>query len=56
MAQTYSGELQDYEGNTIYPHTESDVVWMEDGSSLGDFSRKKSDEEIGILIDAILNN
>lgn len=56
MAKTYSGELQDSEGNTIYPHTEADVVFLLDGSSLGDFLKGESDEEINAMIDAILNN
>lgn len=37
MPNIYVGELQDYEGNTIYPHTEAQVVWMPEGESIADF-------------------
>ena len=56
MTQVYSGELQDYEGNTIYVQTESDLVFMEDGSTLKEFLKEASDEELGIMIDAALSN
>ena len=56
MTQIYSGELQDYEGNTIYPHTESDIVFLDDGSTLKEFLKEASDEELGIMIDAALSN
>lgn len=34
MANTYKGEMQDYEGNVIYPHTEADVVFCTDGQTV----------------------
>ena len=33
MADIYKGELQDNLGNTVYPHTESDVVFCADGET-----------------------
>lgn len=33
MADIYKGELQDNNGNTIYPHTEADVVFCADGET-----------------------
>lgn len=40
-------EYQDNEGNVIYPHTDAAVVWLLDGTSLGDFlSKEATDEEI----------
>lgn len=46
-------EFQDYKGDVVYPHTSSDVVWMEDGSSVDEFVKTRaSDEEIdAALID-----
>lgn len=32
--QIYSGELQDHEGNTLYPHTEADVVFLTSGETV----------------------
>lgn len=34
MADIYKGELQDNLGNTVYPHTESDVVFCTDGKTV----------------------
>lgn len=34
MADIYKGELQDNLGNTVYPHTESDVVFCADGETV----------------------
>ena len=34
MADIYKGELQDNLGNTVYPHTESDVVFCTDGETV----------------------
>ncbi len=34
MSDIYKGELQDNEGNTIYPHTEADVVFCADGKTM----------------------
>ena len=34
MADIYKGELQDNLGNTVYPHTESDVVFCADGKTV----------------------
>ena len=34
MSNIYKGEMQDYEGNTIYPHTASDVVFCPDGETV----------------------
>ena len=34
MADIYKGELQDNLGNTVYPHTESDVVFCSDGKTV----------------------
>ncbi len=45
MSDIYKGELQDYEGNTIYPHTESDVVFMMDGQTVEKFLREEVTEE-----------
>lgn len=60
MSDIYVGELQDYEGNTTYPHTIDEVVFLsdegKDNTSLKDFLKKKSDEEMGVMIDAILMN
>lgn len=33
MSDIYKGELQDYEGNTIYPHSEADVIFCADGET-----------------------
>lgn len=57
MSDVYVGELQDYKGNTTYPHTIAEAVFLnnEDNSSLDDFLREKSDVEIDAMIDAILN-
>lgn len=34
MSDIYKGELQDYKGNTVYNHTEADVVFCADGESV----------------------
>lgn len=34
MSDIYKGELQDNEGNTIYPHTEADIVFCNDGKTM----------------------
>lgn len=34
MSNIYKGEMQDYQGNTIYPHTEADVVFCSDGETV----------------------
>lgn len=34
MANTFKGEMQDYEGNVIYPHTDADVVFCTDGETV----------------------
>lgn len=34
MSNIYKGEMQDYEGNTVYPHTEADVVFCTDGTTV----------------------
>lgn len=34
MSDIYKGELQDNEGNTIYPHTEADVTFCADGKTV----------------------
>ncbi|MFG6336305.1 MAG: hypothetical protein K1W20_12710 [Lachnospiraceae bacterium] len=40
-------EFSDHNGNVCYFHTDVRVVWMPDGTSLGDFlSREATDEEI----------
>ena len=36
MAEILKGELQDYQGNTLYPHTDSDVVFCTDGQTVQD--------------------
>ena len=47
MSNILVGELQDYEGNTIYPHTEATVVFMSDGMPLSEFSKDDiTDEQI----------
>ena len=33
MAEILKGELQDYQGNTLYPHSKADVVFCEDGTT-----------------------
>lgn len=33
MSDIYKGELQDNQGNTLYPHTEADVVFCADGET-----------------------
>lgn len=33
MSDIYKGELQDYKGNTIYPHSEADVIFCTDGET-----------------------
>lgn len=51
MSNVYVGELQDYEGNTVYPHTEASVVWMPEGQSLSDFMKDElTDDQIKQLI------
>lgn len=45
MPNIYKGELQDHEGNTIYPHTESDVVFMTDGQTVEEFLQEEVTEE-----------
>ena len=32
--QLYTGELQDHEGNTLYPHTEASVVFLSSGATV----------------------
>ena len=34
MSNIYKGELQDNQGNTIYPHTEADLVFCADGTTI----------------------
>lgn len=34
MSDIYKGELQDNQGNTIYPHTEADVTFCADGETV----------------------
>lgn len=34
MANTYRGEFQDNKGNTVYPHTESEIVFCPDGETV----------------------
>ena len=34
MANTYKGELQDYKGNTLYNHSEADVIFCTDGETV----------------------
>ena len=34
MANTYRGEIQDNKGNTVYPHTESEIVFCPDGDNV----------------------
>ena len=34
MANTYRGEIQDNKGNTVYPHTESEIVFCPDGENV----------------------
>lgn len=38
-------EIQDYEGNVIYHHTDAAVVWLPDGTSLENFLSKNATEE-----------
>lgn len=45
MSDIYKGELQDYEGNTIYPHTEADIVFMTEGQTVEQFLRENVTEE-----------
>lgn len=45
-------EFQDDKGNVVYPHTASDVVWMEEGSLKEYLDTKATDEDIdAALID-----
>lgn len=48
MSDIYKGELQDNEGNTIYPHTEADVVFLADGTSMQD-KMNAVDENLGTV-------
>ncbi len=51
MSNVYVGELQDYEGNTVYPHTEATVVWLPEGQSVAEFIRDEvTDDQIKQLI------
>lgn len=34
MSDIYKGELQDNQGNTIYPHTEADITFCADGETV----------------------
>lgn len=36
MADIYKGELQDHLGNTVYPHTEAEIVFCADGKTVQD--------------------
>ena len=33
MAEILKGELQDYQGNTLYPHSKADVIFCSDGKT-----------------------
>lgn len=43
MSDIYKGELQDNLGNTVYPHTESDVVFCADGETVQEKLTKQED-------------
>lgn len=46
-------ELSDSDGNVIYPHTESEVVWMKDGQSLSSYmSGEVTDEQINSILNS----
>ena len=46
MADIYKGELQDNKGNTVYPHTEADVVFCSDGERVQE-KLAKTEEVLG---------
>lgn len=46
MANTYKGELQDYKGNTLYNHSEADVIFCTDGESVQE-KLAKTEEVLG---------
>ena len=53
MSDIYVGELQDYEGNTVYPHTEANVVWLPVGTSVSDFLKAEvTDAEINSMFES----
>lgn len=42
MAERYlPTELQDNNGNVIYPHSQADIIWMQDGRSVEEVMQKK---------------
>lgn len=54
MANSYRiEEIQDSEGNVVYPQTDARGVWLPDGSSAWDFLKEDvADEQIAqILMD-----
>lgn len=45
-------ELQDSNGDVVYPHTEADIVWMQDGKSVQEFlNADVTDETIKKIIE-----
>ena len=42
MAERYlPTELQDENGNVIYPHSQADIIWTQDGRSVEEVLKKK---------------
>ena len=46
MADIYKGELQDYKGNTLYNHSEADVIFCTDGETVQE-KLAKTEEVLG---------
>lgn len=52
MAVMKKVELQDHEGNIIHPHTETSVVFMNDGKTLDEAMKEDvTEEEIRVIIE-----
>lgn len=52
MAMIKKIELQDHEGNIIHPHTETSLVFMNDGKTLDEVMNEEvTEEEIRAIIE-----
>lgn len=52
MAVIKKIELQDHEGNIIHPHTETSLVFMNDGKTLDEVMNEEvTEEEIRAIIE-----
>lgn len=49
-------ELQDKDGNVIYPHTEAGVVWLSDGTHMENaLNEAVTDEDIESIFSTVIN-